>query len=101
MIEEFAANAELPRGFTSYFLAMVPKISNPQRLYDYRSISLLRCLHKILAKLLVFRLRKSLVHIIASNQSAYLPGRNNLDGVAIISEVVDFAKKGKESLSHL
>lgn len=31
--------------------------------------------------------------LISSNQSAFLPKRNILDGVLIINEVVDYAKK--------
>lgn len=34
--------------------------------------------------------------VIAPSQSAFLQGRNILDGVVIINEVVDFAKKAKK-----
>lgn len=49
MVEEFYGNAKLPKG-TSYFLALTPKCY-PQDLGDYRPISLLGCLYKILTKL--------------------------------------------------
>lgn len=71
MVEEFYRNARLPKGITSYFLALFPKCDNPQRLGDYRPISLLGCLYKILAKILAARLRRVLSYIIAPNQFAF------------------------------
>lgn len=99
MLQEFLANGKLPKGFTSYFLALIPKVKNPQSLGEFLPISLLGCLYKLLAKVLVSRLRAVMNPIIASNQSAFLPNRNILDGVVVISEVVDYSKKeSKECL---
>lgn len=95
MLQEFFGNARLPKGITSYFLALIPKCSNPQGLRDYRPISLLGSIYKILAKILASRLRVCMNSIIAPNQFAFLPARNILDGAVIINEVVDFAKKSK------
>lgn len=92
MIEEFHGNAKLSKGITSYFLALIPQCNKPHGLRDFRPISLLGC---ILSKLLVARLRHVMNSIISPKQSAFLPGRNILDGAAIINEVVDFAKKSK------
>lgn len=39
--------------------------------------------------------------IITSNQSGFLPGRNILDGVLVINEIVDFAKKIGKGVLHL
>lgn len=58
MFEEFFENSKLPKGMTSYFLALIPKISYPQRLTDYRPISLIGSLYKILVKVLASRLKK-------------------------------------------
>lgn len=88
--------ARLPRRFTSYFLALIPKTSSSRGIGDFRPISLLGCLYKILAKLLASRLKKVMTSVIASNQSAFLPGRNILDVVVIINEVVDFSKRAKK-----
>lgn len=95
MVEEFYGNAKLLKGLTSYFLALISKCDSPQSLGDYRPISLLGCLYKIIAKMLVTRLKGVLPTIIAPNQFAFLSKRFMLDGVAIINEVTDFAKKSK------
>lgn len=78
-------------------MALISKISNPQKPSDFRPISLLGCLYKILAKILLARLRKVMNSIICPNQSAFLSGRNILDGVVIINGVVDFTKKANKN----
>lgn len=93
MLQEFQVNAKLPKACTSYFLALIPKNKNPQGLGEFRPISLLGCVYKSLAKLLVARLRKVLPAVISSNQIAFLPGRYILDGALVINEVVDYAKE--------
>lgn len=87
--EEFYYNVKLPKGMMSHFMALIPKTTCPQGLADFRPISLLGCTYKILTMMLVSRLRAIMNYIISDNQSAFIPGRNLLDGVVIINEVVD------------
>jgi hypothetical protein len=49
MFDQFHGNACLPRGLLSYFLTLIPKVKSPQTLGDYRPISLLGCLYKMVA----------------------------------------------------
>jgi hypothetical protein len=66
---------------------------------DYYPISLLGSLYKIIAKVLTNRLAKVMNLLISSNQSAFIKGRNLFDGVLVVDEVVDLAKKtGKKCL---
>ena len=41
MFDQFHANEVVPKGFLSYFVALIPKISAPMALKDFRPISLL------------------------------------------------------------
>jgi hypothetical protein len=52
MFDQFHGNAILPKGVLSYFLALIPKINSPESLGDYRPISLLGCIYKLLSKVL-------------------------------------------------
>ena len=98
MFDQFYANEVLPKALLSYFVALIPKINSPQELKDFRPISLLGCLYKLLAKVLAKRLAGVMYSIISSNQSAFLKGRNLVDGVMVINELVDYAKKSKEEV---
>jgi hypothetical protein len=96
MFDQFHANEALPKGMLSYFVTLIPKVSSPLDLKEYRPISLLGCLYKLLAKVLARRLAAVLNPIISQNQSAFLKGRNLVDGVLVVNELVDYAKKAKK-----
>ncbi|KAK2413305.1 hypothetical protein QL285_036031 [Trifolium repens] len=99
LFDQFHGNASLPQGILSYFLTLIPKVRNPEGLGDYRPISLLGCIYKLLSKVLAARLAKVIGSIVSTSQSAFIKGRQLVDGVLVLNEVVDFAKKiGKECL---
>ena len=50
-IAEFHVNASFPKGLNSSFIALIPKIKDPQSFNDFRPISLIGCVYKIIAKL--------------------------------------------------
>jgi hypothetical protein len=99
MFDQFHGNASLPKSFISYFVALIPKVRPPSGLSDFRPISLLGCLYKIVAKVPAVRLGKVMDSIVNSTQSAFIKGRNLVDGVVVVNEVLDLAKKtGRECM---
>ena len=94
-VNEFHRNGKLVKGINSSLITLIPKRDNPSGLSDYRPISLVGSLFKIIAKLLAKRLKSVMPHIISEPQSAFLSGRNILDGVLIANEVVAGWKKAK------
>jgi hypothetical protein len=57
LLVEFQRNGKLTKGLNSTFIALIPKVNSPQRLNDFRPISLVGYLYKVLAKVLANRLR--------------------------------------------
>lgn len=94
-LKEFHCNGRIVRGLNSTFIVLIPSDS-PQRMEDYRPISLIESLHKILSKLLAGRLQKVIHCVIYEPQSAFIKGKQVLDGVLIANELVDEAKKLKK-----
>jgi len=72
---------------------LIPKCKNPSDLGDYRPISLVGCVYKMIAKILANRLKRVLNKIIDINQSTFLSGRGLLDSVLIANKTVDFLRK--------
>ena len=54
-LDEFHANGVFPRGSNASFITLIPKLKDPQNLSQYRPISLIGCVYKIVAKLLANR----------------------------------------------
>ena len=96
MFDQFHANEVLPKGMLAYFVTLIPKVSSPLDSKEYRPISLLGCLYKLLAKVLARRLAAVMNFIISTSQSTFLKGRNLVDGVLVVNELVDYAKKAKK-----
>jgi hypothetical protein len=96
LFDQFHGNSTFPKSLLSYFVTLIPKVSSPISLSDFRPISLLGCIYKIIAKVLAKRLANVMDSIISSNQSAFIKGRNLLDGVLIVNEMVDWVKKNKK-----
>ena len=96
-LDEFHANGVFPRGCNASFLALIPKVADPHLLNDYRPISLIGCMYKIMAKLLAKRMKKVLPTIIDEAQSAFIEGRHLLHSALIANEVIDEAKRSTKS----
>ncbi|PNX62809.1 cysteine-rich receptor-like protein kinase, partial [Trifolium pratense] len=56
-IVDFHRNGRLTKGLNATFIALIPKVDSPQQLNDFRPISLVGSLYKILAKILANPLR--------------------------------------------
>lgn len=80
------------------FIVLVPKKEGRQSIDDFRPISLIDCLYKIISKTLARRLSKVLESLISETQSAFIDGRQILDGIVVLNEIVGEAKKKKLSL---
>ena len=76
-------------------ICMIPKITNPTTLSDYRPIALCNVLYKVISKCLVNRLKSHLNSIVSDSQAAFIPGRIINDNVMIAHEVMHSLKVRK------
>lgn len=98
VVKHFERFGVISRGCNASFLTLVPKIKYPLKIGDYRPISLIGSLYKIIVKSLSIRLTKIIGVCIGEVQSAFVAGRNILNGPLVISEMCSWAKKVNKKL---
>ena len=72
MFKEFHEHNSFVRSLNNTFLVLIPKKSGAEDLSDFRPISLLGGLYKLLAKVLVNRLKKVIGKVVSIAQNAFL-----------------------------
>lgn len=68
-LSKFNYSFELPTGSNSTFLRLIPKITNPRVVQDYRPISLIKSLAKINSKVLALRLSPFMNKLVDDTQT--------------------------------
>jgi hypothetical protein len=97
----FLNGGELPIGLNDTSITLIPKVRHPQRISQYRPISLCSVLYKIASKCIAYRAKGSLGEIIGEEQSAFVPGRLITDNVLIAYESVHAMRKRKKGKNHV
>jgi hypothetical protein len=69
-------------------IILLPKIIDAERIQQYRHICLLNVSFKIFTKVATIRLNSVADHVVHPSQTVFMQGRNILDGVAILHEIV-------------
>jgi len=78
VIRCFYETGYIPRGCNASFVSLVPKKVNPSFLNEYRPISLVGCVYKVISKILANRLKRVLSKVIDNHQIAFLSGKGML-----------------------
>ncbi|GKA39338.1 RNA-directed DNA polymerase, eukaryota [Tanacetum coccineum] len=87
-VEWFFDHASFSIGCNSSFIALIPKSLDPKSVGDYRPISLIGSMYKVITKILATRLSVVISDLISDVQTAFLPNRQILDGPFIINELL-------------
>ncbi|RVX10542.1 LINE-1 retrotransposable element ORF2 protein [Vitis vinifera] len=96
LFKEFYEHSAFIKSINSTFLVLIPKKGGAEDLGDFRPISLLGGLYKLLAKVLANRLKKVIGRIVSTDQNAFVMGRQILDASLIANEVIDAWQKREE-----
>nr|GEX98872.1 RNA-directed DNA polymerase, eukaryota [Tanacetum cinerariifolium] len=98
-VNHFYNNGFCHKGGISSFIALIPKTQGAKLVKDFRPVSLIGSLYKIITKLLANRLVTVIGNIVNDVQSAFIANRQILDGPFILDELIHCCKaKKKETM---
>ena len=87
-VQEFFGERSILKEINSTFLVLIPKILGADSLDKFRLISLCNSFYKIISKMLTSRMLKIIPLIISQQHTRFVPGRQILDSIMMVSEVI-------------
>ena len=99
MFEDFYESGMFVRSLNSIFIVLIPKKGVAEDFRDFRPISLVGSLHKLIAKVLANKLKKIMGRLVNKAQNAFVEGRQIPDAPLIANEVLDsMLRKGEKGI---
>lgn len=94
----FFETGQLPKAANDALLVLIAKVNKPEKMTQFRPISLCNVLFKMITKVMVMRLKRIISKWIGPSQSSFIPGRLSTDNIVIVQEAVHSMgrKKGRK-----
>lgn len=91
----FFESGVLPPAANDVFIVLLPKVAKPERITQFRPVSLCNVLFKVITKMMVIRLKNVISKLIGPAQSSFIPGRLSIDNIVVVQEAVHSMRRKK------
>ena len=82
-IKSFFINGRMLKELNATKIVLIPKLKGPEKVTQFRPISLCNFVYKVISKIMVNRIQKRMEEIITKNKSAFLAGRQIQDNILV------------------
>ncbi|XP_074302949.1 uncharacterized protein LOC141637289 [Silene latifolia] len=86
-ISDFFTYGRLLKQINHTLVTLIPKVSLPENVTQFRPIACCNVLYKVISNLLCARLAKILHHIISPNQGGFIQGRNIIENILVCQDI--------------
>ncbi|GJW17162.1 RNA-directed DNA polymerase, eukaryota [Tanacetum coccineum] len=94
-VSEFFSSSKFPSGCNASFITLIPKTQDAKLVKDFRPISLIGSIYKIITKIMANRIILFMSDLVSDVQSAFVANRQILDGPFILNELISWCKYKK------
>ena len=92
-VKAFFSGKMIPKYFSHSCIVLLPKVINPNKLTEFRTISLRNFTSKIISKIASIRVSPILHSLISSNKSGFVKGRSISENSLFAQEITHHKKK--------
>eukprot|EP00253_Pinus_taeda_P028760 PITA_28760 len=97
VVEDSKRLGTILKSLNSTFLMLIPKVEEAKTPEKFRPIALCNVIYKIISKVIANRLKSILPGIISEEQSGYVEGRQILDNILLVQEMIHSLHSRKEA----
>ena len=94
-MQAFFHLGSLLKSLNKTFITLIPEVSVPEVVTQFRPINFCNVTYKIITKIIVIRLKPLMNSLISPFLNAFIQGRNISDNVPLAHEIMDTIRKKK------
>nr|GFB88417.1 RNA-directed DNA polymerase, eukaryota [Tanacetum cinerariifolium] len=95
-VECFFDKGFLSKGNNASFIALIPKVLDAKFVNDFRPLSLIGSVYKVITKVLATRLAGVISNLVSHTQTAFIANRQILDGPFVVNELLAWCNRKKK-----
>lgn len=94
-VMDFFSSGSFPQETNDALVVLIAKVLKPEKITQFRPISLCNVLFKTITKVMVGRLKGVINKLIDHAQTSFIPGRLSTDNIVVVQEVVHSMRRKK------